>query len=78
MKKIDLLNKNSEEYTNLIKINLQQTKYAHIATFPEKLVETLIKMLNLPKNARILDPFCGSGTLIQAVQTVNEINKRNM
>ena len=42
-------------------IPTQPQKEAHFATFPEKLIEPMIKS-GCPKNGIILDPFMGSGT----------------
>lgn len=42
-------------------IPTQAVKYAHFATFPEKLVEPCV-LAGSPKGGVVLDPFCGSGT----------------
>ncbi|MCF2140045.1 MAG: site-specific DNA-methyltransferase [Candidatus Lokiarchaeota archaeon] len=71
------LNRKLNNSSNILKINLQTISYAHMATFPEKLVESLLK-LGLPKNATILDPFAGAGTTCKAVQNLNERNNFKM
>jgi DNA modification methylase len=66
---------NSDLYTNLIKVTLQQTTYKHVATFPELLVEKLINTLELSvrnKQYIILDPFLGSGTTTIAIMKYNK------
>ncbi len=68
---------NSDSYSNVITVPLQQNTYKHIATFPEKLIISLISLLNLPTNATILDPFAGSGTTTLAIQNCNEKNNNN-
>ena len=62
----------SKDYTNSLKIPLQQSIYKHIATFPENLVISLLQLLNLPKNAIIVDPFAGSGTTSFATKLFNK------
>lgn len=57
-------------YSNLLKIKTQPTKYKHVAVFPEKLIETLL-VRYAPKQAVILDPFSGSGTTCKASQNLN-------
>jgi site-specific DNA-methyltransferase (adenine-specific) len=42
-------------------INTECTKEAHFATYPQKLVEQMIKA-GCPENGIVLDPFFGSGT----------------
>jgi len=42
-------------------------KGAHFATFPEKLIEPMIKA-GCPKDGTVLDPFCGSGTTCVAAK----------
>lgn len=59
------------DYSNILKINLQPTPYRHVAVFPEKLVSQLLRMVNLPKNGVVLDPFAGSGTTLKVVQDLN-------
>jgi DNA modification methylase len=43
---------------------------AHYATFPEALVERCIKA-GCPKGGIVLDPFCGSGTVIRVAEQLN-------
>lgn len=62
--------RNKSGMSNILKIPLQQTSYAHVATYPEKLVESLIEM-GIPTTGTILDPFGGSGTTCKAVQNLN-------
>jgi DNA modification methylase len=40
---------------------------AHFATFPEKLVEPMIKA-GCPIGGTVLDPFCGSGTVLRVAE----------
>ena len=42
-------------------INTEPSKEAHFATYPQKLVERMIKA-GCPENGIVLDPFFGSGT----------------
>ncbi len=62
--------------TNILKIVLQTITYAHMATFPEKLVESLLDY-GIPENGIVLDPFGGAGTTCKAVQTINKIRNIN-
>ncbi|MEM4308598.1 MAG: site-specific DNA-methyltransferase [Thermoplasmata archaeon] len=57
--------------SKILKINVQPTPYKHMAVYPERLVEVLLSMLNLPYGAIVLDPFAGSGTTGKAVITLN-------
>ncbi|MHA2224319.1 MAG: DNA-methyltransferase [Candidatus Hodarchaeales archaeon] len=57
------------EFSKILKIPLQPVPYKHMATFPEKLVEELLKQ-GLPDDALILDPFAGTGTTCKAVQNL--------
>jgi len=57
--------------SKVLKINVQPTPYKHMAVYPEKLVEALLSLLNLPYNSVVLDPFAGSGTTGKAVQNLN-------
>ncbi|UCG01299.1 MAG: site-specific DNA-methyltransferase [Candidatus Heimdallarchaeota archaeon] len=57
--------------SNILKIPLQPVPYKHMATYPEKLVETLLGF-GLPNDALVLDPFAGSGTTCKAVQKISE------
>jgi len=71
----------NKNYSNILKINLQPTPYKHVAVYPEKLVENLLKMVELNDNATILDPFAGSGTTLKVVRnfknTLNAIMIEN-
>lgn len=58
-------------YTPILKVPLQPSQYKHMAAYPEKLVEELLKQ-NLPNHATILDPFAGSGTTCKAVQNFSD------
>lgn len=69
--------KYNESYSNVLKINLQQTPYEHVAVYPEKLVEELLK-LGFPKNSIVLDPFAGSGTTAKAIQNINKKEEYKM
>ncbi|MHC1591831.1 MAG: DNA methyltransferase, partial [Candidatus Helarchaeales archaeon] len=69
--------KEKNELQNIIKIPLQPVPYAHVATFPEKLIETLLSF-GVPENGMILDPFGGSGTTCKAVQNLNEKSCQKM
>ena len=60
----------TNNFTNILKINLQPTKFKHVAVFPEKLIESLLNM-GLPENSIVLDPFAGSGTTLKAIQNLN-------
>ncbi|MFX0207097.1 MAG: DNA-methyltransferase, partial [Candidatus Hodarchaeota archaeon] len=57
--------------SNILKIPLQPVPYKHLATYPERLVETLLRF-DFPNDALILDPFAGSGTTCKAVQNISE------
>ncbi|MHA1967300.1 MAG: site-specific DNA-methyltransferase, partial [Candidatus Hodarchaeales archaeon] len=63
--------KQKDKTSNILKIPLQPVVYKHMATFPEKLVEALLKQ-GLPNEALILDPFAGSGTTCKAAQNLSE------
>lgn len=63
------LQKNSVQ-TNIMKVNLQPTTFKHIATFPEKLIESLFKKVDINERMHILDPFAGSGTTLKAAQNL--------
>ncbi|MEJ5350039.1 MAG: site-specific DNA-methyltransferase [Melioribacteraceae bacterium] len=60
--------KKNKDYTNILKINLQPTPYKHVAVYPERLVEELLKMVNLNDKFTVLDPFAGSGTTLKVVK----------
>ncbi|MFX1284230.1 MAG: DNA-methyltransferase [Promethearchaeota archaeon] len=57
--------------SNILKIPLQPVPYKHIATYPEKLVEAILRF-GLPNDALVLDPFAGSGTTCKATQHISE------
>ncbi|MFX0084495.1 MAG: DNA-methyltransferase [Candidatus Hodarchaeota archaeon] len=63
--------KQKNNISNILRIPLQPVPYKHMATFPEKLVECLLKR-GLPDDALILDPFAGSGTTCKAIQNLSE------
>ena len=63
--------KQKMNFSNILRIPLQPVPYKHMATYPEKLVETLLEF-GLPDDALILDPFAGSGTTCKAVQNISE------
>lgn len=63
----DFIKKNPD-YSNILKIKLQPTPYKHVAVYPEKLVENLLKLVNLKENFTVLDPFAGSGTTLKVVK----------
>lgn len=67
---------NTQIESSILKIPLQPTSFAHIATYPEKLVESLLKLGTLKDNLLIFDPFGGSGTTCKAVQNIN--NEMNL
>lgn len=54
--------------SNIVKVPLQPTPFKHVAVYPEKLVLELLKKVDLPQNATILDPFAGSGTTLKVVK----------
>lgn len=62
---------NNANYTNILKINLQPSSIKHIAAYPENLVKSLFKMLALPSDALIIDPFAGSGTTLKVILDMN-------
>lgn len=68
--------RNRLNFSNIVRVPLQQTSYSHMATYPENLVVKLLKFLELPKDSTILDPFGGSGTTTRAV--INFNNKTNL
>ncbi len=59
---------NDQNYSNILKVNLQPTPYKHVAVYPEKLIENLLKKVELKNNTKILDPFAGSGTTLKVVK----------
>ncbi|MHA2244747.1 MAG: DNA methyltransferase [Candidatus Hodarchaeales archaeon] len=63
--------KQNKNFSTILRIPLQPVPYKHMATYPEKLIESLLK-LGLPNNGLVLDPFAGSGTTCKAVQTISE------
>ncbi len=63
--------KQHNNISNILRVPLQPVPYKHMATFPEKLVEYLLKR-GLPNDALILDPFAGSGTTCKAIQNLSE------
>jgi len=69
--------KSNKNYSNVFKINLQQTPYNHVAVYPEKLIEELLK-LGFPKNSTVLDPFAGSGTTAKACLNLNRDKEYNL
>ncbi|MEN6511492.1 MAG: site-specific DNA-methyltransferase [Chloroherpetonaceae bacterium] len=58
----------TNDNSNILKIPLQPTPFKHVAVYPEKLVLELLKKVDLPEKARILDPFAGSGTTLKVVK----------
>lgn len=71
----------ANDYSNILKINLQPTPYKHVAVYPEKLVENILRMVAIYPDATILDPFAGSGTTLKVVRkfkdTLNAIMIEN-
>ena len=63
-----LKKESNNNYSNILKINLQPTPYKHVAVFPEKLVEDLMKYNKLEKEMSVLDPFAGSGTTLKVIK----------
>lgn len=57
---------------NLLKINLQQIKWKHTASFPEKLIDELLKRVKLKNTDIILDPFAGTGTVGLVVKKMRQ------
>jgi site-specific DNA-methyltransferase (adenine-specific) len=45
---------------------------AHFATFPEYLVEPMIRA-GCPKGGIVLDPFCGSGTMMRVAEKLSRV-----
>jgi site-specific DNA-methyltransferase (cytosine-N4-specific) len=67
----------SDNYSNIIKVKLQQLPFKHMASYPEKLVEHLIKKSQIggmPVDAVILDPFAGSGTTCKVAKDLSSSN----
>jgi len=62
---------NNNNYSNILKVNLQPTPYNHVAVYPEKLIKKLLNMVYLRDNSIILDPFAGSGTTLKVIQDMN-------
>ncbi|MEA2103055.1 MAG: site-specific DNA-methyltransferase [Candidatus Cloacimonadota bacterium] len=54
-------------YSNILNVNLQPTSFNHIATYPEKLVSSLLDMTIIKKDFTVLDPFAGSGTTLKVI-----------
>jgi len=63
---------------NVLKIPLQQTRWKHTASFPEKLIENLLSHLKLTDDDLILDPFAGTGTTAVATKTHSAKTKLNL
>ena len=59
------------EFRSFLKVPLQQVSHAHMATYPERLIENLLQ-LGIPDDGLVLDPFAGSGTTCKAVQNLNK------
>ncbi|HOI77055.1 MAG TPA: site-specific DNA-methyltransferase [Methanofastidiosum sp.] len=59
---------------NVLSIPLQPSKWKHTAVFPEKLVDELLKKINLKKEDIVLDPFGGTGTTAYAVKKLRNNN----
>jgi len=53
-------------------IATQPYRGAHFAAFPEKLVEPCI-LAGCPPGGRVLDPFVGSGTVVQVAQRLGRV-----
>lgn len=68
--------KNNDNFSSILKINLQQTQYDHVAVYPEELVKKTLAM-GIPENATVLDPFAGSGTTARAVIDTNKKHDLN-
>lgn len=51
-------------------IPTQPTSFAHFATFPTALIETMIKV-GCPEEGTVLDPFAGSGTVGEVARKLN-------
>lgn len=68
----------SGNQSNILKINLQPTPYKHVAVYPEKLVESLMNMVELQDNSIVLDPFAGSGTTLKVAKNYNRTFKAIM
>ena len=47
----------------ILRVPLQQTPWRHTAVFPERLVEEMLKRVELRSGDLILDPFAGTGTV---------------
>ncbi len=45
---------------------------SHFATFPEALIEPMIRA-GCPKGGTVLDPFCGSGTTMRVAEKLNRV-----
>jgi site-specific DNA-methyltransferase (adenine-specific) len=64
----------------ILKVKLQQIKWKHTAAYPEKLVETLLKYIDVKNISTVLDPFAGTGTTAVVVNRIrnnllfNELN----
>lgn len=44
---------------------------ARVGMLPPKLAQTMINLANPPQNARLLDPFCGTGVVLQEAALMN-------
>lgn len=64
--------KNTQNYKNIIDVNLQPTPYKHVAVYPEKLVSKLLDLVSVKHNYTVLDPFAGSGTTLKVLKDRNE------
>ena len=67
----DDFKKVSPDFSNVISVNLQPTKFNHIATYPERLVSKLLDMIKIDHDYTVLDPFAGSGTTLKVVLDKN-------
>jgi len=66
-----------ETYTSILKVKLQPTPHKHMAVYPEKLVEALIKR-GIPPGGVVCDPFGGSGTTGRAVRNMNQYSLKTL
>lgn len=65
-----LLNNGGANLRDVWEFPTQSYRGAHFATFPEKLPELCIKAAS-KENDVVLDPFCGSGTVLEVAAKLN-------
>ncbi len=60
------------EIYRVLEIPLQQTRWKHTAVYPERLVYSLLQMVELKDYDVILDPFAGTGTTGAVIKQIRQ------